>query len=111
MKTKKKITLLFFISVFSIALAQKPAKKATKITDEMTEVLDLDKKESKAVYKIQFERFKEGQAIRKEYADQPEVRKEKLNKLGSKVYNQLKELLGMERLKKWKAHNKAKKKN
>ncbi len=109
MKTTKSITLLLFLFLFSISFAQQPAKKAQKITDEMTEVLDLDKKESKAIYKIQFERFKEGKSIRQEYSDQPEIRKEKLNKLGSKVYNQLKELLGMERLKKWKAHNKAKK--
>ena len=110
MKTKNTIALLFFISLFSISIAQNPSKKAKKITDEMTEILALNKKESKAVYKIQFERFKEGQSIREEYADQPEVRKQKLNKLGSKVYNQLKDYLGMDRLKKWKAHNQSKKK-
>ena len=111
MKPKNTITLLFFLSFFCVAIAQNPSKKAKKIADEMTEVLELDKKDSKAIYKIQFERFKEGESIRKEYAEQPEIRKEKLNKLGSKVYNQLKDYLGMERLKEWRAYKQSKKKN
>ncbi|WP_438988720.1 hypothetical protein [Polaribacter sp.] len=111
MKTIKTIILLILFSISINISAQKPEKKAKKIADEMTEVLELDKKDSKAIYKIQFERFKEGESIRKEFADQPEIRKEKLNKLGNKVYNQLKDYLGMERLKEWRAYKQSKKKN
>jgi len=104
----KKLKLLFACMTFFVALgvnAQvKPEKKAKKIANEMTEVLSLDKQESKAIYKIQLERLKEGEAIKKEYANQPEVKKQKLKKLGNKVYNQLKEAIGIEQLKKWKAH-------
>jgi hypothetical protein len=58
------------------------------------------------VYKIQLNRFNESKSIVKEYTNQPEIKKQKLNKLGSKVYNQLKDLLGMERLKIWRLHKK-----
>ena len=109
MKKVKLIMTMLFALVLTISVsAQTPQKKAKKVTDEMTEVLSLNKKEAKAIYKIQLERFQEGKSIRDEYSDQPEVRKTKLNKLGSKVYNQLKDYLGIERLKKWKAHNKKK---
>jgi len=74
----------------------------------MSKVLSLDKKESKAVYKIQLNRFNESKSIVKEYTNQPEIKKQKLNKLGSKVYNQLKDLLGMERLKIWRSYKKNK---
>ncbi|GAA4270511.1 hypothetical protein GCM10022257_26120 [Hyunsoonleella aestuarii] len=97
--------MTFFIAL-GVNAQVKPEKKAKKIANEMTEVLSLDKQESKAIYKIQLERFKEGEAIKKEYANQPEVKKQKLNKLGSKVYNQLKDYLGMDSLKKWKSHKK-----
>jgi len=103
-KVKLLLALLTFVFSIGVNAQVNPQKKAKKITDEMTEVLSLDKKESKAVYKIQLDRFKEGQSIRKEYADQPEIKKEKLKELGSKVYNQLKKTLGAERLKKWKDH-------
>lgn len=111
MKVKKILTLLLLICFVTVSVSQNnPSKKAKKISDEMTKVLDLNKKDSKAIYNIQFERFKEGESIRKEYANQPEVKKEKLNKLGSKVYNQLKDYLGMERLKKWRAYKESKNK-
>ena len=72
----------------------------------MSKVLSLDKKESKAVYKIQLNRFKKSALIKSEHANEPVIRKQKLKKLGNEVYNQLKAVLGIVRLKKWKQHRK-----
>ena len=105
-KLKLIITLFVLIITINVNAQAKPEKKAKKIATEMSKVLSLDKKESKAVYKIQLNRFNESKSIVKEYTNQPEIKKQKLNKLGSKVYNQLKDLLGMERLKIWRSHKK-----
>ena len=105
-KLKLIITLFVLIITINVNAQAKPEKKAKKIATEMSKVLSLDKKESKAVYKIQLNRFNESKSIVKEYTNQPEIKKQKLNKLGSKVYNQLKDLLGMERLKIWKSYKK-----
>jgi len=105
-KLKLIITLFVLIITINLNAQAKPEKKAKKIATEMSKVLSLDKKESKAVYKIQLNRFNESKSIVKEYTNQPEIKKQKLNKLGSKVYNQLKDLLGMERLKIWRSYKK-----
>lgn len=104
MKAIKTIILLLIFSFSFQMNAQKPEKKAQKFTDEMTEVLSLNKEESKAIYEIQLERFKENKAINKNYADDQEKRKEELKKLGNKVYNQTKKAIGVERQKQWKAY-------
>jgi len=101
--THKLLILLFFIGFISSAQPS-PKKKAQKITNEITKVLDLNKKESKAVYQVQLTRFTEGKAIRAEFSDQPELRKEKLKLLGNRVYNDLKAVVGIERLKQWKKY-------
>lgn len=93
--------VVLFLSL-SVSAQQKLEKKAQKFTDEMTQVLSLNKEESKAIYEIQLERFKESQLIQKEYADDPDMKKEKLKELGNKVYNQVKKVLGVERQKQWK---------
>lgn len=104
----------FILTVFALFLTinlsaqPSPQDRAKKIANDMAQVLDLDKKEKKAIYRIQLDRFNESVEIKKQYAAQSEVRKEKLNKLGSKVYNQLKDLLGPERLKKWRDSKKHK---
>ena len=107
-KLKLIITRFVLIITINVNAQAKPEKKAKKIATEMSKVLSLDKKESKAVYKIQLNRFNESKSIVKEYTNQPEIKKQKLNKLGSKVYNQLKDLLGMERLKIWRSYKKNK---
>jgi len=79
-----------------------PKKKAQVITNEMSQFLDLTKKESNAVFQIQLNRFIEAKDIRSKFFDQPTIQKEKLKLLGNKVYNDLKNLLGVDRIKKWK---------
>lgn len=101
---KHVFTIIVLFLSLSVSAQQKLEKKAQKVTDEMTEVLSLNKEESKAIYEIQLERFKENQAIKKEYADDPEMKKEKLKELGNKVYNEVKKVLGVERQKQWKAY-------
>lgn len=95
------VTLFFTLAVNA---QPKPEKKAQKFTDEITEVLSLNKEESKAVYQIQLERFKEVQSIEKEFADNPEMKKIKAKALGNKVFNQMKKVLGEERQKQWKEY-------
>ena len=116
----KKITLFLFVSFFLIGTAveaqKKIEKRANKVTAEMTKVLELTKKEAKAVLKVQIAKMKEGAAIRKQHKGEPEVRKAKLKKLGNRVYNDMKAALGggekgKMRLKKWKKHLKDKKTN
>lgn len=95
--------IVLFLSL-SMNAQQSNEKKAKKLADEFTQVLSLNEEESKAIYEIQLERFKSAQSINEEFADQPEVKKEKLNALGKKVYNQLKTILGKEREEQWKEY-------
>lgn len=95
--------IVFFLSL-SMSAQQNPEKKAQKFADEMTEVLSLNKEESKAIYEIQLDRFKENQSIQKEFGNDPEMKKEKLKVLGNKVYNQVKNILGKERQEQWKEY-------
>ena len=101
---KHVFAILALFVTLSVSAQQNPAKKAQKFTDEMTEVLSLNKEESKAIYEIQLERFKENQAINKEFGDNPEMKKEKLKALGNQVFNQMKNILGKERQEQWKAY-------
>jgi hypothetical protein len=104
----KNVKLLFvfvaLFSMFELSAQPNPEKKARKFTDEMTKVLSLNEEESNAIYQIQLERFKENQAIEKEFANDPEKKKEAMKKLGNKVFNQTKNVIGAERQKKWKEY-------
>jgi hypothetical protein len=95
--------IVLFLSL-SMNAQQSNEKKAKKLADEFTQVLSLNEEESKAIYEIQLERFKSAQSINEEFADQPEVKQEKLKALGNKVYNQLKNILGKERQEQWKEY-------
>ena len=103
-KLKLLLAVISFLTTLGINAQPNPEKKAKKFTEEMTEVLSLNKEESKAIYEIQLERFKEAQAINKEYADDSEAKKEKQKELGKKVFNQMKDIIGKERQQKWKAY-------
>ena len=98
------LSVIALFLILSLSAQPSPKERAKKIANDMTQFLDLDNKERKAIYRIQFDRFNESNEIKKQYANQPEVKKQKLKKLGDKVYNQIKEAIGIEQLKKWKAH-------
>lgn len=101
MNTLKTILVLVFLSTFLQVNAQIPEKQAKKFTDRITEALSLTKEESESVYKIQLARFKDSESIKKEFEDDEETRKEKLKELGNKVFNEMKTLLGKEKMKQW----------
>lgn len=100
----KKIVLFFALFLCIAVKAQTSEKKAQKFTDEITKVLELNEEESKAIYEIQLERFKENQAIEKEFGNDAEAKKAKLKELGNKTFNKMKAVLGQERQKKWKEY-------
>lgn len=101
---KQLFAILAFVLTLSVSAQENPEKKAKKLANEFTQVLSLNEEESKAIYEIQLERFKSVQSVNKEFADEPEVKQEKLKVLGDKVYNQIKDVLGMERQKQWKEY-------
>lgn len=108
------ITMMLFVSIEANA-QNNSEKKAKKIALEMTKVLNLSKKESKAVYKIHFNKFNESAAIKKQFASEPEVKKQNLKKLGNSVYNLMKNALGGKekgkaRLEEWKQYKQSKNK-
>lgn len=108
MKSLKLVTLLLFITSFSMNAQQNPEKMAKKIADEVTEVLSLNQEESDAVYQIQLNRFKETVSIKKEFKDDPEARKAAMKKNGDNTSKQMKQLLGNERMKIWVQHKDSK---
>lgn len=101
---KQIFTILAFVFALGVSAQENPEKKAKKLADEFTTVLSLNEQESKTIYEVQLERFKSAQAINKEFADQPEVKQEKLKALGDKTFNQIKNVLGIERQKQWKEY-------
>lgn len=108
MKILKLLLPLFFIFCsINFQAQKKQEKKAKKITAEITKALQLSDKESKYVYKIQLEKFKEAKRIREEYANNESAKKKELKKNGNKVYNEMKKTLGKERMKKWKEYRKS----
>ena len=99
----KKILLLLFITAFSSnVIAQGNfAKKASKITNEMTEVLSLSGEEKAKVYQIQLKRFQDVESIREKHKDDAEIRKSELKKVFNKLYGKLSEALGKNKMQQW----------
>ena len=95
--------IVLFLSL-SINAQPTPEKKAKKIADEYIKVLSLNEEDSKAIYKIQLDRFTESDSIDAEFANDPEAKKEKMKVLGNKVYNQVKDFLGKDRLVLWREY-------
>ena len=109
----KKRILISLLTVFlsaAIYAQPSPEKKAQKITDRITEALSLNETDSKAVYEIQLERFKDARSINKNYANDPEMKKKKLKANGNETYNKMKNYLGKERMKQWAEYRKNNKK-
>ena len=100
MKKLVVFTLLIIISLGAYA-QEDPIKRATTLTDTMTEALSLNKEEQTKVYQIQLERFQEVLIIKKKYQDNPETKKIKLKKVYNKLYGKLKGNLGEEKMLLW----------
>lgn len=101
---KQIFLILAFVFALGVSAQENAEKKAKKLANEFTKVLSLNEDESKAIYEIQLERFKSAQAIDEKFAEQPEIKQEKLKALGDKTFNQIKNVLGMERQKQWKEY-------
>lgn len=99
----KQFILLAFLTVFtSNVFAQDDlAKKATKITNEMTEVLSLNEEEKAKVYEIQLKRFQEVVSIREKNKDDAETRKPELKKVYKRLFVKLKKALGKDKMQQW----------
>jgi hypothetical protein len=96
-KLKLIITLFVLIITINVNAQAKPEKKAKKIATEMTKVLDLSKKESKAVYKIHLDKFNASTAIKKQFASEPEVKKQNLKKIRKQCLQPIKRCFGKQR--------------
>lgn len=110
-KLKLILPLLLLFCAINLQAQKQLEKKAEKISSEITKALDLNEEESKAVYNIHLERFKKAKEIREKHKDDEATKKEELKKLGNTVFNQMKETLGKERMKKWNQYRKSTKNN
>ena len=99
----KKILLLLLLTVFSsnVIAQDNFAKKASEITNEMSEVLSLSLEEKAKVYQIQLKRFQDVESIREKYKDDAETRKSELKKVFNKLYGKLSEALGKNKMQQW----------
>ncbi|MGK0420539.1 MAG: pyruvate/2-oxoglutarate dehydrogenase complex dihydrolipoamide acyltransferase (E2) component, partial [Polaribacter sp.] len=68
-------------------------ERASKITNEISEVLSLNQEETAKVYKIQLKRFQEVVSIREKYKDDAETRKPELKKVYKRLFGKLKKTL------------------
>ena len=98
-----KFILTIILSLFTfIGFAQdQETMKATKISDEMAEVLSLNQEEKAKVFQIQLDRFTKAVAIRKDHKEDNELMKSELKKNTNKLWGKLKGLLGEKRMKAW----------
>ena len=79
---KKTILFTFLIIISLNVYAQgEPEKRASALTETMTEALSLNTEEQSKVYQIQLERFKQVASIRSKYQNNQEKRKAELKKV------------------------------
>lgn len=99
----KKFILLALLTVFnSNAIAQDNLSiKATKITNEMTEVLSLSEEDREKVYEVQLKRFQEVVSIREQYKDDDQTRKLELKKVYKRLFGKLKNTLDKDKMQQW----------
>ena len=93
------ILLFFTVNVFS---QKKVVKQASKITDQMAEVLSLDEDEKAEVYEIQLNRFQLIASIRETYKNDSKTRKSELKKVYRKLFGKLNKVLDKEKMQSWK---------
>ena len=99
----KKFILLALLIVFnSNAIAQDNLSiKATKITNEMAEVLSLSEEDTEKVYEVQLKRFQEVVSIREQYKDNDQTRKLELKKVYKRLFGKLKNTLDKDKMQQW----------
>tara|TARA_B100000780_G_scaffold18338_1_gene11946 strand:- start:17 stop:349 length:333 start_codon:yes stop_codon:yes gene_type:complete len=98
-----KFILVALLSVFTLNVVAQDdlAIRATKITNEMTEVLTLTEEDRAKVYQFQLKRFQEVVSFREMYKDDDQTRKQELKKVYKRLFGKLKKTLGKEKMQQW----------
>ena len=105
----RKVTLLLLLVLASNVYSQNTSEeRASKITDEMSEVMSLDDDEKVKVYEIQLKRFHEVATIRSMHAEDPETKKAELKKVYNRLFGKLKSTLGEDKMQEWKIYKRNK---
>ena len=105
----KKITLFLLLVLASSVYSQNTSEeRATKITNEMSEVLSLNPEEKAKVYEIQLKRFNEVNTIRSTYAQDPETKKAELKKVYNRLFGKLKNSLDKKKMQQWRIYKRNK---
>jgi hypothetical protein len=99
----KKISLLLLLMVLATNVYSQKTneERASKITNEISEMLSLNQEEKAKVYEIQLKRFNEVTTIRITYAQDPETKKAELKKVYNRLSGKLKSTLGKDKMQQW----------
>ena len=105
----RKVTLLLLLVLASNVYSQNTSEeRASKITDEMSEVMSLDEDEKAKIYEIQLKRFHEVATIRSMHAEDPETKKAELKKVYNRLSGKLISTLGKDKMKDWRIYKRNK---
>jgi hypothetical protein len=106
----KKINVLLLLMFLATNMYSQNTseERATKITNEMSEVLSLNAKESAKVYEIQLKRFNEVNTIRSTFAQDPETKKAELKKVYNRLFGKLKNALDKKKMQQWRIYKRNK---
>lgn len=107
----KKI-IFTLVLLLSIGVHAQAEKNAQNITNEITEVLDLSKKDSEKVYEMALERVQNIRAFKKANPEMSEKElKENTSKYGKEFSKSLRALVGDDKMKELSEYRKKKKSN
>ena len=106
----KKISLLLLLMVLvtNVYSQKTNEERASKITNEISEVLSLNQEKTAKVYKIQLKRFHEVNTIRSTHAQDPETKKAELKKIYNRLFGKLKSTLSEDKMQEWKIYKRNK---
>ena len=105
----KKIIVILLLGLATNLYSQNTSEeRATKITNEMSEVLSLNAEEKAKVYEIQLKRFNEVNTIRSTYKKDPETKKAELKKVYNRLFGKLKNALDKKKMQQWRIYKRNK---
>jgi len=105
---KFNILLLLMVLATNVYSQKTSEERATKITNEMSEVLSLNAEETSTVYEIQLKRFNEVNTVRSSYAQDPETKKAELKKVYNRLFGKLKNALDKKKMQQWRIYKRNK---
>ena len=105
---KKIIVILLLVLTSNVYSQNTSEERATKITNEMSEVLSLNPEEKAKVYEIQLKRFNEVNTIRSTYKKDPETKKAELKKVYKRLFGKLKNALDKKKMQQWRIYKRNK---